>query len=733
MRNHGCVGGYAQRPAASGDAPRGSKRVAFPEAVVVDALLRPIDSEERARARHRLDEAVNRLVRLRTGRGRALDASNRDDRALLESLLASLDDADLMRLRTLAQDVLDEDFPHLQFDDFGDGSPFSLDTDDLTFSPIPGGGGPSGSWQSGRSGRSWARRLNPRAWVESLRADSQPPDLQRLEKEPSRLPARPGREADVVLRAGGNDGRQEELDPYTPLKTGARVEVVVRIGAPFNQSIFSGRRPDIDALLGPSATLRELTVSLLSSDFKVVSESPQNLELPADGQSREVRFTVVAPPKPTTSTARLFLHYRGNVVQTVRITAIVRRRRRRLQARAVWAAVEHVAPGGLPAVRGLRPRAVSLVLNKSSADVHMLYTHTKDGDACPLALPTAVLDAARDTRATLEQAMRTGDYDQAIRELAARGSNLWRYLFDQTPVREEVRALLRATDETVQVLRVDPDSSLPWALVYDRLLPADTGGLPVCRDFACTHADEGAQVCLNGFWGIRLRIEELLADRAGAPLEAVAVGANGPPVFLATAVVDAFSSDLPNHLTPLSVAPLPVAAWPPDPALVDALWGPQRQPVCVVVAHHERVAGGGTVKADSVLRSQNGELILSASKLSETAGRRGDWQDPRPLVVLLGCSTTAPPTGQDLGGFLSAMLGARASGVIGTECTLNTISLPIIAEALSQALRAALAPDGAANVLPVAAQDMRRSLAAAGDITGLAVTAVGSFCAVTAS
>jgi hypothetical protein len=229
------------------------------------------------------------------------------------------------------------------------------------------------------------------------------------------------------------------------------------------------------------------------------------------------------------------------------------------------------------------------------------------------------------------------------------------------------------------------------------------------------------------------RITGVVRESAGVPPEAVTVGTDGPPVFLATAVVDAFSSDLPNHLTPLAVAPLPVAAWPPDPALVEALWGPQRQPVCVVVAPPERVAGGGTVRADSVLRSQDGSLVLSASKLSETAGRRGDWQDPRPLVVLLGCSTTAPPTGQDLGGFLSAMLAARASGVVGTECTLNTTSLPPMAEALSHALRAAVAPDDVVNVLPVAAQDMRRSLASAGDITGLAITAVGSFCAVPAS
>jgi hypothetical protein len=107
---------------------------------------------------------------------------------------------------------------------------------------------------------------------------------------------------------------------------------------------------------------------------------------------------------------------------------------------------------------------------------------------------------------------------------------------------------------------------------------------------------------------------------------------------------------------------------------------------------------------------------ITTWQLSDWAGRKRHWEETAPLVLLNGCHT-AELTPQSPVSFVEALTNAHASGVVGTEITLEQ---PFANEAAESMLRHLASGQVG---LGEAMRRMRHDFLARGNLLGLAYTA----------
>lgn len=530
----------------------------------------------------------------------------------------------------------------------------------------------------------------------------------------------PERRMDVAVRRDGTElAAGAELEPATAY------EVLARIGEPFDSSIVDGEVSSIEELLGPGAF--ELEVTLVSADLEVLGATSQPLDLPAVGPSETVAFVVRTPPREGAVSARLSVFLDGNLVQTFALTGwvgSVPRGEQGLRARS-----EHLAPAGYARLTHVAPRTLSMVQEPADEGGIQLRTRLSVEH-----LPTTrVEEHAREVRRLLEVALKDARRtDDTIRALAAKGSDLGLALFTldaahyTTPERAELqdrlRRLMRGADETVQVVRLRIHQSFPWAAVYDWQLPDDPLAVPVCRRPDCEHGPAGADaVCLRGFWGVRHRIEEVIGDPSGRAPEPEAAG-DRPAALLSLGVDDPYTATLGDELDVIA-RPGRVARVSGREQLLDRLWDDaSRPPVVVLVGHHRWTGNDPASRHAEIQVSPDGER-MTANHLAERLRFEQPWEAPEPVVLLLACSVAAvEPT--DLGSFLNSFHSANAAAVVGAECQIRVPSAARIARSLVSSLLGGQA--AAPEPLAAAVRRVRTDLAYEGDLSGFALTAVGS-------
>lgn len=549
--------------------------------------------------------------------------------------------------------------------------------------------------------------------------------------------------------------------PSTTLAAGQRYGLVVQIGARLIGGLVDKPSP-IDPLLPRSPNGHRLDITALGLELAVESAPVVAIRLPEVGASDEARFAVRAPPGHSgPARVRVLITYLGRVLQSYVVTAQVGAAERDAPGAqgappAITARLEHRASPRFEGLDQLRARGASIVLNADPAGSHTLQVKRGSGVAICRFTEAQVDTITREIRGELTssvggesskfpepppaapalRALRTASFAGSIRTLAKKGAALHREVLIQVGPHGDrvVRELRGASDQTVQIVQASGLFSLPWAVLYDWTTPDDYAafdGLPVCdgrsivdgpgaalpTDRGCGHTAESTGVlCCRGFWGLRHRLELLLADPEGDnPVSRVS--GHRAPLRVGLGQSVAAGRCFPAFTALCSDPAVAIAAGNDFAAL---LWS-DRPAVLIAL-------GKLTTEGDGMTMYHQIDLqpTLRDSTVANEISKRGRWADPHSLIMLLACSSAATSL-RALLGMTRALIGAGAGAVIGTETDLFSGAASRFAAALHARL-VAPAPGGTPDqpTLGAAMQTARWELIADHSPAALTFTAYGN-------
>jgi hypothetical protein len=516
---------------------------------------------------------------------------------------------------------------------------------------------------------------------------------------------------------------------------GAAYDLDVQIGAPWPDGIVIGERASIDLLLPDDQTGHVLDVAVMSTDAVVLGSTVRRLHLPPRGASELVSFSVRMPPTPGPAELRVSVYHRDHLVQTYRLTTTVTDGAAcGLGEETTVARCEHSATARFGNLDGLGPRRVSLTFNANGPGTHTMFAKAGDAAAAVTVDPTAQRDLAGDIRTLLTEVI-DGQLDatEALRALAKRGYDLATAIKHQLhgEALAHLNALRTRHDDDIQVVRLHPQYSVPWALLYDWPPPEEVFGgppIPVCFGAAadgtpCGHAVGVDVICARGFWGVRHRVEELLGDPRALDLQ-TEVPLRPLGIAIGLGVVDTATQTLVADLgTRVDATRLHALTAADD--LVDLLFDDARRPAVLTIIGHRETG--------EIIGEPEGERIGSGTAdgwfIPKRLDRRSDvdgavWGVPNTIVLLLACATTSVMT-HELTSALSTLAHVRASGIVGTECDIYSDFAARVASDLVDALAR---PAGATprRSFAEAVREVRaRLVVEERDVRGFALTAFG--------
>jgi hypothetical protein len=517
------------------------------------------------------------------------------------------------------------------------------------------------------------------------------------------------------------------ISPAMPLRTGEAYFFWLEIGRPMAESMEV-----TPADIPPVPAKARLTVALFGfGDGLEIprEEDTGELEVEGDGQVRVVRQPLGAnPPRSRYLDRRIFFP-----VRTPRRSGTVRMRcnlywgQVLLQSRLIHASVEEIpapATEGEKALRSvldytlsraldpamlnrLGEHRLSILLNRNGDGTHSFHVFGRDGEERFKAQDIrftegelqGMIDQARGTLRIASWgkaeewreglAYRYADRRKDLPRLREDLSNLarWGYEFytliqsrlagDEKAVPAFERML--AEPGTIQIaMKESPRYILPAALIYDR--PLDTGldRYDLCPDFEtalaqdrplaeepcfqgrCPTRGDLTKVCPSGFWGFRhnlgmpLSVEKAPDAPAMIPLQAPLRVAAGLATDLQ--LLEAHRREL-EQLRPGS-------AWEFAVTREEVFKSLKGSPHVVYFYCH-----GGLQRDAPYLQvgpAKNPGRILP----SNLTAYKVAWENPRPLVFLNGCHTTAVQPLQALDFVSRFVAKCNSSGVVGTEITI---------------------------------------------------------------
>ncbi|HEX8209733.1 MAG TPA: hypothetical protein VF584_06060 [Longimicrobium sp.] len=616
-------------------------------------------------------------------------------------------------------------------------------------------------------------RWNPEAAADIL--------VRRLRGEPP-MPASPAypressaaRRVDIgIERLGGRDVF-EGIDPEQALQPGQAYRLRVHVGTPLPASLVVGEVPPIDGLLPAPDDGRghELDVVVFPKTFQLRSPAVQPLRLPLRGSSAPVFFTVNAPEKPGRAEMRIAVYHRGHMVQSFLLTAPVGEfatKRDRVQVRLDFAATEQLVT---EEIEMLGERALSVGVNQDAGGSHTFMVK-RGGTAEGFTLDeTLVSRHVGEFRKLLEDATfvppitpgqekpRFNSYPDPgaetdpvfhgyVRLLADFGRNLYDMLQGKLSDagHEEVRSLAEVSDKVIQVVRHDANMAFPWGIIYDYPLDSALVGAPtrpVClgsplpelgaapastRKWGCPHNPGHDVYCIEGFWGVRHRIEQRIGRTAGVET-VVRRPAGRPGVMLATGIEDENANELAKQLGDDLGAEL--ALLRKDDDLLDLLWDPARRPaVLVVLGHLETGHIQGEPPGPRIVLLPKSTWPPPAAvpkrhwlmppAVTGMTQERGRWKDdPRTLVLLMACCSAATEVGT-LNDLVTSLTPLGVGAVVGTETPVFTRLAARFAAEVTLSLW-----NDSRRTLGEAVQGFNRALIRSGNPLAFAFTCIGN-------
>ncbi|HEX8188653.1 MAG TPA: hypothetical protein VF586_09890, partial [Pyrinomonadaceae bacterium] len=532
------------------------------------------------------------------------------------------------------------------------------------------------------------------------------------------------RRVDVALQHLEGIPVYRPVDPRETLRRGGRYRVRVHIGNRLADSLVAGEVPSIDLLLPEQEERRghDLQAVLIECDFALLSPRVQPLYLPPLGGTQPVYFEVRAPGDGDAARARVEVYYRNHLLQAFQLEA-------RLGPEAETRADVQVSVRLLSSTTArftnldeLGPRTLALSLEGPGAGPKQVLSVKSGKGAQPLSLPPDLVDEQLELfRGILKDATADADgyarfstdagpgdkpspyFEVVVRRLADLGNELHRRIFKEMPeqLREDMRGLAATADETIQVIRYGMNYAFPWNVLYDFRLPdpdEDAPPPPVClgvkeapagaappgpAPLACGHGPDDGVYCVWGFWGLRHRVEELVAlgDSLSNVKPYVERSPRGPAAAVMVGTPDDHTARMVKDLRDMLGDDLVVLTEEDD--LLKFLWTPEKRPAVLIVLGHMQTTPR---PARIQLASGPKQRWLSAKNLDDQLFRGKEWkQQPNSLVLLMACSSGATEM-TTVNDFISAWTSVGAAGIVGTECLTFTRFVSFFATEVTRAL-----------------------------------------------
>jgi hypothetical protein len=514
------------------------------------------------------------------------------------------------------------------------------------------------------------------------------------------------RAVDIGLERLDTDVFLSHVESSCKLQAGARYQLRVHIGNPLPGNLMEGLVPAIDLLLpDPDKTDgHELEIAIQRKEFALLSDPVQPAYLPRFGGSEPVYFTILAPREIGPANLRICIYYRNQLLQSFLLKAEIELSQQFMNYPSAHVVLEYSRTERFTNLDNLRPRAVSIAANSGLSDTHELFIKGARVGTVPLG-DKAFTDAMDDIRAILLEwtvnpndnsiarvypTVQAGDAASAeeaevVRKLADKGHELYKAFFRSTRATTELMKSLgnlrKTSSETIQVVRLSERFVFPWTLLYDFEKPESGTGDACLGHFRdangiaqpCAHGARDRVYCINGFWGIRHRVEEFIAG--GQAGDVVKTISPLPGHELVRMAIDCsvpgaqkLSDDLQAELGAAAV-PGPIQSQ----ALIQLLWQkpPQRPAVLLVLGHLET----GAPHFQDEPSGQRIVLVPEKSWLTEESisnqfiASAEAWDQPRSLVLLMACGS-ATTNVDKLNDFVLALNAAGAGAIVGSECVV---------------------------------------------------------------
>lgn len=535
-----------------------------------------------------------------------------------------------------------------------------------------------------------AARVAHRKVVSKIKSTIDPFSFDLLRKEQKRR-------VDIALEHLNEMGIYEIVEPIESLRHSNLYRLRVHIGHPLLHSLIVGDVPEIDPLL-PETSRKQghwLQVAVFSKDFQLRSTTFRRFYLPPLGGSRPIYFEIAAPDEGDSADLRVCVYHKNHLLQSFLMSAQLgpglKASKRQIEIR-----LEFSQTAKFTNLDQLKPRALSVGVNQNGAMTHA-FMFKDDVQARSIHLSESVLEqqiakfrkmlaeASCDATTGLPRfetypspgAAASASFQTFIRNLASTGSSLYQALFVRAPkaLQDRLRVFSKARDQTVQVIRYDPTYTFPWTAIYDYELPQDPNAA-IClgldqssgqSDRPCNHGPNCSAYCINGFWAIRHRVEQLVSnggDPQDTPGKVMVPSPNDGGVRLAVGTPDEHTTKLAQDLAgKLGTALIEMQS---GEDLLDLLWKIPGRPAILIVVGHLARTGQGAAQIQLP-----GAQWLSAPPITARHIRAGDWEQPRTVVLLMACGSGATDV-STLNDFVTAFSAVGAAAVVSTECLAFT-------------------------------------------------------------
>lgn len=569
-----------------------------------------------------------------------------------------------------------------------------------------------------------------------------------------------------ILEPGG----EAPLSPDRPLLAAREYELRLDIGVLAPDSLVV----DPESVPAPLLPRREdghwLEVGLASVSFGV-PDRPAHIFLPTGGaawtcscapgekhscgpaeRDPYLRLPIVTPRQARGSELRISLYYENNVIQSMKMSADIAEEGGEERG-GVAVAVDYTLDHRLTGLEEVEPRLASIIVNESADGTHLLVfkgatevtipLHPTEGqltrameDVRELMLDLHIRrigNAEPENRLEPGNRKRPPELRDDLVRLARLGFRYWSALFGQAG--DQLIDAGDSASNTIQIARV-PSSLFvfPWAVIYDLPLGAEDAGhafCPLIEEWdgstelmpddltACPHAEAHKStpnvICPFGFWGFRYAIEQPASTNNRPAARQVGIS---PPLSMVVArslILD--QGETTRHLGELEKR-LPgfgQASASSRDEVGELLADPALE-VAYFYCHGRTVE-----RALTALEVGYSDLIppeqIVAWHMAEWRNVKDHWTKTKPLVFLNGCHT-AELTPQSPVNFVDSFSQVGASGVIGTEITMDQAMAGEVAEVLFGHLNA-----GSDLGVGEALRRTRLHFLAKGNVLGLAYTA----------
>jgi len=553
---------------------------------------------------------------------------------------------------------------------------------------------------------------------------------------------------DVAVQRLQSDPVLTALTARTTLRINTDYQLRAHIGQRLPESIVSGSLPPLDPLLPDPEDARGylLDVVVQGKDFRVITSAIQPLRLPVFGGSEPVYFRIGTPKLSGNAQLRMCVYHQNHMLQSFLLSAEIAEGELDRSDDVLKVELEFSRTDTFADVDEFQPRFLSIGVNQTGATHELLIksenvkrdytffpvTYDAEVQQFRTELAAAVRDPVDPQRPRAYPIVAPGQAPSAqvsdcIRSWVRIGRKLYDSVLnksDDDSIADALFKLKQSKDQKIQVIRFDENFIFPWMLLYDFGLPeqiADEPPSPVCLGWngegnPCNHSFDTPVFCVNGFWGIRHYVEELI--RRVSETAAKVPRREQQSVRLVADPQLVESEQLAHDLTTAVGADQFIAGPNGRAQLLDLLWvePPQRPSMLIILAHMEtRQIPGQPASPRLVLN--NGEWLTQESITAKRSLFARAWQQPRPIVFLMACKSAASDM-KTINDFVSAWNGCGAAAILGTEAVVGSDLASHFALEVGKGL-------WNRSTLGEVVADYRRALARRGNILAFVFQAIG--------